>query len=378
MNDSYRKFARTAYAAGAGAGVLAASPRSVKVVLAGGTETLLKCEGGTWTDLTARPVPGNAETWEGRGYSGLCAVNFRFNPLREAHSVIVAMDDGKFWQSMDFLKTWRWGGEGMAHWGGGNDVTFAGSGGFTMYLTMGQDGLFGGIAKTADGGKSWTVLEGDERGLPPKGANATPHGIYALPDDPDTVWATVGGKLYASDTGGTRWTVAHEAPGLSWIAASPQAPTTFWVLGDEGIWRTTDGRSFTLLRNCPKGITRFTPDPAKPDVLYAACWRAETTGGLWKYDRTSWTRLRDDPFIADVAVSPVDGRRIAVITNDHPYRDKSGATGVWVTEDGGGSWRNESVGLPVPRGDVIRYNPHKPGQLVVGTLGRGYFLGEWL
>jgi len=378
MNYDYRKYARTAYTAGPAATILAASPHSAKTVLAGGSEYLLKCDGGKWTDLTATPVPGNAEAWEGRGYSGLCAVNFRFNPLREAHAVIVAMDDGKFWQSMDFLKSWRWGGEGMPHWGGGNDVAFAGSGGFTMFLTMGQSGGFDGIAKTADGGKTWTVFEGESRGLPARGTKAAAYGVYALPDDPETVWATVGGKLYSSDTGGNRWTVAHEAPSLSWIVAHPASPATFYVLGDDGIWKTEDGRSFKLIKNCPKGITRFALDPTRPDVLYAVCWRSETTGGLWRYERRSWTRIRDDKYIADVAVSPVHGSRVAVITNDHTYRDVVGATGVWVTENGGATWRNESQGLPVPRGEVIRYNPHKPGQLVVGTLGRGYWLAEWL
>jgi len=377
MNYDYKKFARTAYSPGPAAAILAASPRSSKIVFAGGTEYLLKGEGGKWTDLTAAPVAGNAETWEGLGFSGLCAANFRFNPARDAHSVIVAMDDGKFWQSMDFLKTWRWGGEGMPHWGGGRDVAFSGPGGFIMFLTMGQSGTFDGIAKTSDGGKSWTVFEGDEHGLPAQGAKAAAGGIYAMPEDPEMVWAAVGGKLYMSDTGGNRWTVAHEAPGLSWIAASPSSPTTFWVVGDEGLWKTEDGRDFRLIKNCPKGITRVTVDPARPDVLYAACWRADETGGLWRCERRSWKRLRDDKYIADVAVSSADPRRIAVITNDHPYRDVCGATGVWVTEDGGATWRQENTGLPVPRGEVIRFNPAKPAQLVIGTLGRGYFLTNW-
>jgi hypothetical protein len=191
------------------------------------------------------------------------------------------------------------------------------------------------------------------------------------------VWAAVGDKLYASDTGGQRWTVAHEAPGLSWIAANPSTPSAFWVLGADGIWKTEDGRSFKLMKGCPKGISRFTVDPSRPDVLYAVCWRSGETGGLWRCEKRSWKRIRDDQYIADVAVSPGDPRRIAVITNDHPYRDASGATGVWVTEDGGATWRQENAGLPVPRGEVIRVNPAKPGQVVIGTLGRGYFIANW-
>jgi len=372
----HRQKFRTAYQAGPALTVFAVAPRDENLVYAAGSEYCIRSRDGgkSWEDVTSTPVPGSTDSWEGRGYSGLCAVNFAFNPQRESHAVLLAMDDGKFWQSIDELKTWIWGGAGMDHWGGGNDVTFAGRGGGVIYATFGQFGAFSGIGKTVDGGKTWKVLAGSAHGLPELGtADSQPRGIHAHPDDPEVVWAAVAGKLLYTDTGGEHWRTVLEGPGLSWIAADLKKPLHFYVAGADAIYATEDGESFNPLPGSPKGATRIAVDPADGRILYATTWRVEG-GGLWKRSGSEWKLLRADPLIYDVAISPARSGRLVVITEDHPYHDACRATGVWLSEDGGKTWSQQSRGLPVPRGEVIRFNPHKPEQLVVGTMGRGYFV----
>ncbi|RPH91002.1 MAG: T9SS C-terminal target domain-containing protein, partial [Calditrichaeota bacterium] len=118
--------------------------------------------------------------------------------------------------------------------------------------------------------------------------------------------------------------------------------------------------------------TRITVDPQDENVVYAVSWRQ--TGGLWRYRNGVWEKIAGDQYIAAATVHPMDSNIIAFVTNDHPYHDASYATGVYLTEDGGDSWRRQNVGLPMLRGDCIAFNPHHGEQIVVGTSGRGYYI----
>jgi hypothetical protein len=100
-------------------------------------------------------------------------------------------------------------------------------------------------------------------------------------------------------------------------------------------------------------------------------------GGLWKYDGSAWTRVRDGLYISCVAVDPTDAQRVAVAEDDHPFHDVSNATGVWISDDGGKTWSRQVDGLPVLRGSVLAINPHDPEQIVFGASGRGFFTARW-
>ncbi|MCX5684188.1 MAG: hypothetical protein NT049_10945 [Planctomycetota bacterium] len=173
-----------AYPAGLGATVIEFSPRDAAAAFIAGSEYMLRTlDGGkTWTDVTARRAGAG---WVGRGYSGLCCENIKWDPRDPKHAVLLGMDHGNFWQSRDGLASWAWGGEGMPGWGGSSDITFAGDA--TMYVTLGQQGSFTGIGRSTDGGRRWTILASTASGLPNAGARAQPLGIYALAGDPKTV-----------------------------------------------------------------------------------------------------------------------------------------------------------------------------------------------
>lgn len=356
-------------------GVLAVDPRDPQHVLAGNTEYVLQTANGgqTWQDATSAPVPGRPGAFTGRGFAGLVTTAVRFNPFRPGHAVILGLDDGKFWQSRDTLRTWTWGGQGLDHWNGGHDVTFAGPQGNTMYVTFGQFGNFGGIGKTTDGGLHWTVTP--ESAFPPLSGSKEAAGVYALPTNPDNVWACLGGTLYRSVNGGTSWTVALAQPGLTYIEPLRNTPGTFYVSGANGVYVTTNGSNFQLVPGSPAGATRLRVDPTNDGRLYATAWRANP-GGLWKFENNTWTRLNQDAAIADVDVDPTNNRRLVVTTNDDPYHDAAYVSGVALSEDGGQTWAPQNAGLAMLRGGTLRFDPAQPGRLVLGTNGRGFFRGQ--
>jgi len=350
-----------AYPSGLGMTVVEFDPHSPEVAYAAGSEYLIRtADGGkTWKDLTAARVPGT-EAWRGTGYSGLCSTGFRFHPADPERAALLGMDHGNFWQGLD-------------NWGGGTDVAFAGAD--VMYATFGQ-GSFVGIGKTSDGGKTWELLAGAKRGLPERNSGAHPLAIHVLPDDGQTVWAAVGGKLYHTADGGAQWRVVLDGPGVHWIAAVHGQPRHFFVSGQKGVYETEDGKEFKLLPGGPQPAHRLALDRGTPPRLYATSWR-QKQGGLWRSAGGAWTRLRDDAFIHDVAVDPADPNRLAIATHDHPYHDACYATGVWISSDGGKTWSQQNTGLSCLRGECIAINPHDPEQLVFGTHGRGFFVARW-
>lgn len=364
-----------AYPAGLGATVIEFAPHNADVIFVAGSEYVLRTRDGgrTWQDVTAERV--SPEAWRGRGFSGLCCVNFRFNPRHPRHAVLLAMDHGNFWQSRDGLRSWRWGGEGMPFWGGGNDVTFADAAGNAMFVTLGQSDSFEGIARTVDGGKRWAILAGAAHGLPERYARVQPLGIHAA--STREVWAVIGGKLYYTEDGGDHWKLLHEGPGWRWIAPVSADARAFYLCGELGVWFTEDGRGFQPIEGSPKPCTWVEVDPTEPRRIYATSWRSAEYGGLWRWERGNWSRLRDDRYISRVAVCPANPKRLAVATCDHPYHDVCFATGVWVSPDGGRTWSQQNEGLACLRGDVIAFNPHDPTQLVFGTMGRGFFTARW-
>jgi hypothetical protein len=351
--------------------VLGVDPKDPGAVFGGGSESVIRSlDGGkTWIDATAVHPPGSS-AWRGRGYSGLCSIGFRFDPFRKDRSLILAMDAGKCWESVDGLKSWVYRGHDPWPWGGGSDAAFARDG--TTYTTTGQFGSYGGVLRTTDG-KSWKILAGKSRGLPEYNGPGIATGVHALPDDSRRVWAVIGGKLYHSQDGGEQWTVLQQG-GLGWIAADPRQPRRFYVSGAKGVLSTEDGASFKPIGG-PKPAGRMDCD--RLGRLYVTGYRIDKGSGLWRWADGRWTRLLDEFYASSVAADPSDPNRLALATNDDPYHDVCNAAGIWLSADAGKSWFCETEGLAMRRGHAVAFNPFDPEQVVYGTLGRGYFVARW-
>lgn len=360
---------RTAYPAGKNMEIAVIDPNNENVILAAGSEYILRTvDGGdNWDDATA-VYRAELKEWQGRGYSGLVCEGFAWDPLDPNHAAFCAMDAGNFWQSSNNLATWKRGGTNFPNWGGGNDMCFAGK--QTMYVCCGQYN-FEGIARTTDGGNRWTILLDSQYGLPPMYDSKKTTGIYALPDDSSKVWAAVGGDLYFSNDTGNRWAVIFTQAKVEKIAASKSDPLHFYLATNQGLYETRNGSQFEKIPGGPQPATGVFIDPNSDNVVYAVSWREQ--GGLWRFDG-DWERIHNDNFIAAAAVQPGNSDVILFITNDHPYHDACYATGVYLTENGGKNWKQVNGGLPVLRGSCVTFNPHFPDQVVVGTGGRGYFV----
>jgi len=352
--------------------VMEVDPQLPDVAWCLGSEHMLQTRDGgkTWKDGGNIPPGETKAGWRGRGYSGMCATQVRFNPAVEGVAMLQAFDSARAWLSRDNLRTWTRHFSEPDAWGAGNDTAFAGK--EVIYVTTSR-GTFTGLGRSRDAGETWEVLAGKERGLPELDSNADALGIHALASDPLKAWACIGGALHASTDGGDSWQIVHHGPGLRWIAADPRKPERFFVSGKTTVLSTEDGRRFTAIGG-PRVAGRMTVDAH--GRLYLAAEGGDRPG-LWRYTEGRWTRLFDEKFIEAVAVDPLDPQRIAVATNQNPYLDFSGATGVWVSSDDGRSWSQQNEGLPMLRGYALAFNPHDPEQLILGTQGRGFFTTRW-
>lgn len=363
---------KTAYPAGLSLTRLLVDPKNPNLVYGFNSEFIIRTRDGgqTWDDATAIPVTGT-DAWRGRGYSGLVCTNFRFDPQTPNRAILEGMDAGKLWLSNDNLKTWTRKLNDPWPWGGGVDVSFAGS---HIYATCGQFGQFLGVARSVDGGATWQMLGGKARSLPELMAGGNqPAGIYAQSDAPNRVWVCIENKLYHSEDGGDTWKLMTVGLEPHWFAGDPSHPRHFFLSGSKNVYETNDGVAFTPIGG-PHQAGKMTVDSL--GRLYVGADQGQR-GGLWRYDGKSWTRLLDEYWITNVAVDPTNPQRLAITTNQNPYVESSQATGVWVSADGGATWSQQNDGLAMLRGFSLTFNPHNPAQLVWGSDGRGFWTTTW-
>lgn len=349
------------------------SPRDAETLFVFGSEYILRSTDGgrTWSDVSSRLVNGGVR---GRGYSGWVATRFAFHPTDPQRSLFAGLDHGFGWQSRDGLRSWT-RGSGLENWFGAQEIAWSAND--HIYLACGQFGNFTGIARSQDGGRTYTLLHGPERGLPAanKFDGKEPRGLYCLADNPAHVWAVIGGELYRSTNHGETWSKQECGPEPRRIAGDPRNPRRFFVTCRDGVYEAIEGGArFARMEGSPAEGHRLTVDTL--GRVYVLPWRA-ANGGIWRLENNRWTRLRDDPYLQDIAVDPANPRRMMAVSNDHPYHDETFATGVWTSEDDGKTWRQQNLGLAQLRTETVAVSPRDPSLWIVGTGGRGFFFTRW-
>jgi hypothetical protein len=117
-------------------------------------------------------------------------------------------------------------------------------------------------------------------------------------------------------------------------------------------------------------------DPTNPARLYVTKWRTpDGDNGLYRFYSGAWTLVKAEYALRSVDVDPTNPLRIIVSTDDDPYHDVSAASGVYLSIDGGATWSGQSHGLAMLRGGIVRFVPWDPSQVILGTNGRGFWLG---
>ena len=192
----------------------------------------------------------------------------------------------------------------------------------------------GGVWKSTNGGQTWKAVFDDQRVL----------GIGAVVVDqsnPDVVWvgtgegnprnsAGVGGGVYKSIDGGDTWTLLglERSERIHRILLHPTdadiayvgAMGPAWSDGKErGVFRTLDGgRSWERILYVDErtGVSDMVMDPTNPDKLIV---------GMWSFRRSPWFFESGGP-----------------------------GSGLYVTVDGGASWRRADEADGLPGGDLGR------------------------
>ena len=340
-----------------------------RTVFAGNQELIVaSTDGGTsWHDsATDQVAPG---LYRGRGYSGLVATGVHFNPFREGDLSLTAMDGGNVVQSMDGGTSWRRSMCAWDCWGGAYDAAYAPGG--TMYALLGQAGMFNGIARSVDDGKTWIVAVGAKAGLPERASwdGGNPGGVWAV--DTTTVVATAGGKAFRSTDGGASWSRVV-AGGAGHLTGAPSDRRRLWLSTASGLQTSTDGGATFIAAPAAPTVdadAQVTVSPTDPGVVFVPQWRY---GGLWRYDGTSSTLVLQDSTVLTVAVEPQDPQVLLAVSNDHPFHDIVRG-GVHLSRDGGRTWSELTAGLPVLRASAVAFDPFHTGRVVIGTYGRGFF-----
>ncbi len=153
-----------------------------------------------------------------------------------------------------------------------------------------------GVRHSVDGGDTWTAIDGQ---IP----NPDVHSVLVVTGPPKTVFTLVNDEVWRSTDDGKTWQAAHAREVFAWhyprgIAAKPDDPRTVFVtLGD-----TTPGRTGTIVRSRDAGVTwqdlalpappnsavwTVSISPAAPDVVFAATrhgylYHSDDAGDTWR------------------------------------------------------------------------------------------------
>ncbi|MEM6312868.1 MAG: hypothetical protein AAF743_02225, partial [Planctomycetota bacterium] len=352
-------------------------PTDADVVYSGSADSVIKTDegGATWVDVLNDRIA--ADTFRSTGFTGWVASNVEYNPYDADQLVTQGKDALKAGVSNDGGWSWHIRQAGLPNYAGGIDVSFADDGGQTMVAAFGQGGSSDLVGRSRDGGVTWQLIDTNL----PGSQRRTPDGIHVDPQSPGKVWLSMNGKLWrstnamTSNPGSVNWSqvTLPGSPEVKQIESGTGG--VFYVMTDTGVFRGTGSNNFTNIDG-PTGDVRLAAGTG--NTLFAATYRG-SSAGLQKYDGSTWSTITlpsaAQPWVRDITVDPTDNDRLALVTNQDPYVEISEATGVWLSDDGGGSWRQENAALPMVRGDSITFDP-AGSKLVVGLTGRGFFTAE--
>jgi len=351
--------------------------------------------GQSWQDVSATQVDAAQNTWRGTGYGGLVCQNYAWNPYDLTMSIGQAMDDGKLLLSRDNLRSWKVHHPGMVEYSGGGEVAFCRRADQTViYAALGTQNCWftaDGVYKSVDDGHTWT------RTACPK-TNKGARSVYAVPNDPDRVYAVFADdQLYGSTDGGSHWTAltllgpngkAESSVGNVTGAAGGTNPGALFAAGRAGIYTSGDGgHTWQLMPHSPAsgaewpwGRQRVKADPTRAGGLLVIDVNGlNATDGLYRFDGTAWSGKIAGSYsaigagITDAAIDPGNGKHLLVVCNQQPFQDISLSTGVWETQDGGKTWTQQNDGLGMLRINSVSFRPDG-AQVVVGSNGGGFYV----
>jgi photosystem II stability/assembly factor-like uncharacterized protein len=191
-----------------------------------------------------------------------------------------------------------------------------------------------------DAGRGWKALTGP--------SPAVVHGMLAHPANPSLVAMSVtdptaGHQVRTSSDGGATWRVTSRKQAGLTLAPDPGNAQRFYVGGTDGLWLTADaGVSFQLVNPQPVDELAVSPvDGRRLVVARGGDLYASTDAGLT-------LRAAAGPglpiSVADLAFSPRDAGVVIAATRAWSQGRPKGGRGVLSSADGGLTWRSMGPG----------------------------------
>ena len=306
----------------------------------------------------AAPVLASAQTWIPVGPPGGDVRAMAADP-RDPRIIYLGTSDGLLYRSDDSGARWRRLSPGFPRRGQSLDEIAVDSRGVVLVGYWEVVGSGGGVARSADGGNTFTILKGIE--------GQSVRALAIAPSNPQILAAGTIAGVFRSPDGGQSWaritpTDDADLRNFESVAFDPQDPNAMyvgtWHLG----WKTADGGQTWAPMHAgmidDSDVMTLTIDRWKPQVVYAtACtgiYRSEDAAGRWsKIKGIPSSSRRTRAF----AQSPDDQSRLYAGTTE----------GVWSSEDGSATWR-----LITQKNLVVNEVLALPGGLVLlGTEGAG-------
>lgn len=314
--------------------------------------------------------------WTPVGPPGGDARSLAFDP-RNPQTVYLGTADGVLYRSDDAGDRWQRLEPGFPRRGQSLDEIAVDAQGRVLVAFWEVNGQGGGVARSADGGRTFTLLPGIDG-----------ESVRALAIDgkrPGTLFAGTLSGVFRSDDDGAHWQrISPAAPtelrNVESLALDPRDPLVLYAGTWHLPWKTTDGGKtwhpaklgmiedsdvFTLsldhrraevvygtacsgiyrstdaaghwtkVRGIPPSSRRtraFVQDPAHTDVFVAG-----TTEGLWRSDDDlkSWRLVTPKELVVNALVVLPTGRILA----------GADGAGVWRSDDGGATWAASNDGF---------------------------------
>lgn len=253
-----------------------------------------------------------------------------------------------------------------------------------VYVGTRGDGLFRGrhrlsewerIETPAGLEKIRSLFISDDRFLVGTEAGAGPAAVYEWHGG--TNWSPVGNVTACPGSKEWHYPVPTEGVHIRHLSIDPNVPERIYAAVQVGgvAISPDDGDTWYDKRNLDLDVHMVEPHPTRPGVVYAGSggeglFRSSDSGETWQ-------RISEPcgNFVVQFAMDPRDPERIYLGTaRGHVPnwgKDPAGARGeMYVTENGGETWRKLSGGLPVEmhsRPNTLRVDAHDPDNVYFGA-----------
>jgi photosystem II stability/assembly factor-like uncharacterized protein len=359
--------------------------------------------GATWQEMNSKQLNGGG--WTSRGLDVTTDYGVQFDPFDSRHIFIDYTDIGLF-QSVDGGQSWRSTSEGVpeewrntAYWLAFDPTqrgliwgAFSGTHDLPrpkMWRGRGTRHFTGGVAVSTDGGNHWTP---SNAGLP---EDAITH-ILLDPSSPAgnrTLYACAFGRgVYKSTDNGHSWTqkingIDSDEP-FAWRISAAQDGALYLVVarrteamdyspsGAGALYRSTDKAEHWQRIGLPPGVTGPTGleiDPRNPQRLYLTAWGqegkdADRNGGVYVSDDggQSWRALfTQSQHVYDLTIDPGHPDTLYITGFD---------AAAYRSTDRGAHW-TRIRGYDFKWGHRIFLDPNDSTQIYITTFGGGVWHG---